>query len=814
MPKFAGAVERDINEKVGERPSVLDWIPSNHHQSIFAGTCTTDLTAYIQNAIDSGVSIFVPPGVYFSSLLTISTAGQSIYGSGRGKTIFCKYSDSPLFKLNASFSGISGVSLYGAYDAFGDGSLVRPAGSVSITDTTDGIVIGDAGTGQPFQWVLDDVLVYCCGRDGIHWLDGPSPIIDGIFTSYHARWGMWVNQIAYMAGPGSDIDGVAAVDTSHAHIGRFESIRCGRGSYTVGGGMMLQGNSHTIANIKVFGQWGDGLVMSSHSSRARVFCELVGRGNTDIPAWTNGHAYTAGAMVRNNKTVYLATTSGTSGGSAPTHTSGTASDGGVTWQYRRGIGAVVTSEFYQCNKLDLLFANTDDGYSASGENEISGFSSSADPGVLGQNLAAVKTLRISRTIDFANVAGGGSYEAVMLRPKPSGSTARDFELSGQGSTNPFDLWAGDSGQGLLRLRGANGYIADIAVGCLSKSVSGNYSLYSQSVAEADTYLIDASGGACSFNLWKGGIGAVSNGRVVRLVKVDSSSNVVTVYVPDSPGHIRSTTTQVTGSTDFVEMLAQWESRTFLLTDATNGVWIEVDRENGIDSAGYCQDTRRENVTFPANGNPVKRFRDTAYDPGAWTNYFGASSHATAGLALEMEFAKTSSRKAQFGFHLPSGTPTAFMNAAALEFRVANALAARIGAVLTASRPVKTDSNLSLVSASINLTSSNDVSMSGSNGDLATVQSGALTNTSFSSLESSLRSALLADTAFIDGIKAALDSYYEKQSDLSYDVGVIISGFSFASGSHTHTTDSHTHGGVTAGTDSSGSGGGGSTSGPL
>lgn len=51
------------------------------------------------------------------------------------------------------------------------------------------------------------------------------------------------------------------------------------------------------------------------------------------PAWITSTAYTANDIVWNAGKAYQATNSGTSGATPPTHTSGTASDGAVTWQY-------------------------------------------------------------------------------------------------------------------------------------------------------------------------------------------------------------------------------------------------------------------------------------------------------------------------------------------------------------------------------------------------------------------------------------------------------------------------------------------------
>jgi hypothetical protein len=52
--------------------------------------------------------------------------------------------------------------------------------------------------------------------------------------------------------------------------------------------------------------------------------------------WVTGTIYAAGAYTFYNGNYYQTTTGGTSGATAPTHTSGSVSDGGVTWNYYSG----------------------------------------------------------------------------------------------------------------------------------------------------------------------------------------------------------------------------------------------------------------------------------------------------------------------------------------------------------------------------------------------------------------------------------------------------------------------------------------------
>jgi len=54
-------------------------------------------------------------------------------------------------------------------------------------------------------------------------------------------------------------------------------------------------------------------------------------------SWASTTTYAAGAKVSNGNYLYTTTAGGTSGSTAPTHTSGSASDGGVTWAYAGSI---------------------------------------------------------------------------------------------------------------------------------------------------------------------------------------------------------------------------------------------------------------------------------------------------------------------------------------------------------------------------------------------------------------------------------------------------------------------------------------------
>lgn len=60
-------------------------------------------------------------------------------------------------------------------------------------------------------------------------------------------------------------------------------------------------------------------------------CVLAGTANN--APWVASTAYTVGQKVNVNNKVYEVTVAGTSGATAPSHTTGTATDGTVTWKY-------------------------------------------------------------------------------------------------------------------------------------------------------------------------------------------------------------------------------------------------------------------------------------------------------------------------------------------------------------------------------------------------------------------------------------------------------------------------------------------------
>jgi hypothetical protein len=64
LPAGTGAVDTDVQRKLRESVSVLDFIPTALHASIADGTNTTPLQTYIQASIDTAQVVYFPSGIY------------------------------------------------------------------------------------------------------------------------------------------------------------------------------------------------------------------------------------------------------------------------------------------------------------------------------------------------------------------------------------------------------------------------------------------------------------------------------------------------------------------------------------------------------------------------------------------------------------------------------------------------------------------------------------------------------------------------------------------------------------------------------
>jgi hypothetical protein len=95
IPTISGGLNYkfDLGAKLGEWTSALDFIPTNLHSDIRAGTSVVDVTTYIQAALDyldalGGGTLFLPRGLYTKSGIVNLPKRVTIQGAGRKASVF------------------------------------------------------------------------------------------------------------------------------------------------------------------------------------------------------------------------------------------------------------------------------------------------------------------------------------------------------------------------------------------------------------------------------------------------------------------------------------------------------------------------------------------------------------------------------------------------------------------------------------------------------------------------------------------------------------------------------------------------------
>ena len=92
--------------------------------------------------------------------------------------------------------------------------------------------------------------------------------------------------------------------------------------------------SYPRQRYRIWGNSASKLYIDPTPSTAETLAfEYVSYGWVTAKAWVTGTVYAASATVSNNGNRYTTTAGGTAGATEPTHTSGSASDGGVTWAF-------------------------------------------------------------------------------------------------------------------------------------------------------------------------------------------------------------------------------------------------------------------------------------------------------------------------------------------------------------------------------------------------------------------------------------------------------------------------------------------------
>lgn len=532
---------------------------------------TADAASAINSSLLEGNDIYVPAGDYLvGSQIEYRFSGQTITGDGGGNTRLWKHSNIDLILMPSDHTrcSLEGVWCIGSHDGYGEtiyditAWATVPAARASFTDTTHGLVIGDAPgvTLGPADCVVGDCRFFNFGKDGIHHVEGPRLTLRNTSAYYNARWGYWSDYqwnvqaegdwaatTAYTVGDlvlssGGNIyyctvagtssgtepthtsgtatdgtvtwkfqasDGGEANDTNHCTYDTIDILHNGLGSYTEGGNMSVGGAHNLGLNIKTMRAWGEGFRNKSRKSHYFMHDENNGTENSHIDAWVGSTAYSVGDMVQTTgDDLYFCTGAGTSHASTvPNHTSGTASDGTVTWQYRPGYGfygQYLTDRdvkvYWLAHNGDAYFENGSVPYDQDYffENASTGQNNNHS-----QNKVVTAGWEISRraqrSMSQYGISSGDSFKNLTLAAKEG--SVDDFEYSTSAGTSNVNRVIHDDASGnnyLQFIAGSNNrfWWSQLVYGLRPETslVSANWSNFNDPIGERNYVLFDVSSG--------------------------------------------------------------------------------------------------------------------------------------------------------------------------------------------------------------------------------------------------------------------------------------------------------------------------------
>ena len=143
MPDFANRITRSLSDKLGEQPSVLDFIPEAQHAAVRAGTASANLTSAIQSGLNAVASagggvLYLPWGVYPVLDLTVP-ANVVLCGDGAARSILKRFGNLPagrgVLNFSAAKSGCAELAI--------DGQVTTPATALysSLSDPSASLLI-------------------------------------------------------------------------------------------------------------------------------------------------------------------------------------------------------------------------------------------------------------------------------------------------------------------------------------------------------------------------------------------------------------------------------------------------------------------------------------------------------------------------------------------------------------------------------------------------------------------------------------------------------------------------------------------------
>ena len=415
-------------------------------------TAIADSTPAFTEAATLSTNLTLDCGSYnVNSTITFSAGiSSSLTGAAPNCVNIYKGTNVPVFQIDAARFKLADVSVFGNSSS----PTVAPpqpiSGTRSFSDTTSCIVVGVAGSIEPFGVHLTDVIADHCGVAGIDHEDGNSFVMSGNVSARHnGQWGYYkttsctfTNQCAGLpiAGIGGDVDqdqvdGILSVSDNGYAAG-----------FTASGGAEF-GASGNTGTIRTTSNYGDGLYVDTAASSYQAWAANNGVLLGTVSEWVTSHAYTTNQFVYYQTTttsgfLYQATNSATSGGSPPTCSRGnTCSDGGVTWRNRGGMDVYMadnglnTPSGFNANSVQMLTSNGNCVTAGNGNSCVVGSYPAAPPVGLVGSVSISQSAGLSifgvfkgDQVTVASAIGGGYYTV----PIPSAGLSMNGNTTGVG----------------------------------------------------------------------------------------------------------------------------------------------------------------------------------------------------------------------------------------------------------------------------------------------------------------------------------------------------------------------------------------------
>ncbi|WP_028447004.1 hypothetical protein [Chitinimonas koreensis] len=251
--------------------------------------------------------------------------------------------------------------------------------------------------------------------------------------------------------------------------------------------------------------------------------------------WRTAAAYTTGDYAANANNIYVAASTGTSGGTPPTHTSGTVSDGGVSWTYvDAGDRTLWSVDEY--GRLKLNGGNGTDDLLSCRQTAID-TATTATARITARGTSRGAALILEPTDGSANVAA---------TPYLRADSANGLRIMKSDSSTDLGLFTDSGGFYHREIRSRHATATDMDA---TPSVTGIGTLYlANSAATSITALDDGE-----------------DGQRVTLIAFNGNSTIVS-----------SATLLLTGSAN--QALTAWSSITFeKVPTSISNRWIEVAR---------------------------------------------------------------------------------------------------------------------------------------------------------------------------------------------------------------------------------------------